>query len=205
MDFSAAVLAKLTNTCATDGRTTVRTAVMDGPSPCTDGCLLRRRGIALRADVFPDHDRGVRELLRVLKLGGQAVITTWAPPPRGEMLHLMGSAAARAKLDVPAPHRPPHRAERGDDADLRQRLVAVGFARAHVMSVTRLWSSASPEWLVELMPSVAPSSAELFTALTVAQREAFARAVVEDVRGRQGDGPFGVTHEGLIAIGTKAG
>jgi hypothetical protein len=55
------------------------------------------------------------------------------------------------------------------------------------------------------MPSIAPPSAELFMALTVAQREAFARAVVEDVRGRQGDGPFGVTHEGLIAVGTKAG
>jgi hypothetical protein len=70
--------------------------------------------------------------------------------------------------------------------------------------VTHLWAFENPEWLVELLPSIAPTSVELFKMLTAAQREAFTRAIVEDLRERQGDGPFGVTHEGLIAVGTKA-
>jgi hypothetical protein len=54
------------------------------------------------------------------------------------------------------------------------------------------------------LSTIAPPAAALFETMTAAQRDAFARAFVEDLRERQGDGPFGVTHEGLIAVGTKA-
>jgi ubiquinone/menaquinone biosynthesis C-methylase UbiE len=203
-DFSAGMLDKLESKSVTQGLTAGQTAVMDGQALTVADSSFDVAASLFGLLFFPDHDRGLQELLRVLKPGGQAVVTTWAPPPRGEMLQLMGRAMAKAMPGLPAPDEPPHWAALGDVDDLRRRLLAVGFARAHVVSVTHLWTFESPEWLAEWLPSIAPPSVEFFEMITAAQREAFKRTIVEDFRERQGDGPFGVTHEGLIAVGTKA-
>ncbi|MFL5806936.1 MAG: class I SAM-dependent methyltransferase [Roseiflexaceae bacterium] len=203
-DFAAGMLDRIAQTCAAEGLSAVTTAIMDGQALTVADSSFDIAASLFGLMFFPDHDRGLRELLRVLKPGGQALVATWAPPPRGEMLQLMGRAVARAIPDLPMPDKPPHWAALGDADDLRLRLRSVGFARAHVVSVTHVWTFESPEWLVERLPSIAPTSAELFKMLTATQREAFAQAIVEDLRERQGDGPFGVTHEGLIAVGTKA-
>ena len=203
-DFSAGMLDKLASKSAAQGLSVVQTAIMDGQAlQVADGSfdiVASLFGLMF----FPDHDRGLRELLRALKPAGQAVVTTWAPPPRGEMLQLMGRAMAKAIPNMRAPETPPHWAALGDIDDLLRRLLSVGFARAQALSVTHLWAFESPEWLVEQLRSIAPPAAELFAAITAEQREAFTQAIVEELRERQGDGPFGLTYEGLIAVGTKA-
>jgi ubiquinone/menaquinone biosynthesis C-methylase UbiE len=203
-DFSAGMIDALGRKCAAQGLTTVKTTVMDGQALTVADASFDVAASVFGLIFFPDHDRGLRELLRVLVPGGQAVVTTWAPPSRGELFRLVGGAVMKAIPDLPAPDKPPHWAALGDTDDLRRRLLSVGFARAHVMSVTHLWTFESPEWLAETLPSMSPSSAGLFAMMTGAQRETFKRALIEDLRGRQGDGPFAVTNEGLIAVGTKA-
>jgi hypothetical protein len=51
---------------------------------------------------------------------------------------------------------------------------------------------------------VAPPAAAFFETLTPGQQEVFQQAFVEDFRERQGGGPYGVTNEAIIAVGTKA-
>jgi len=203
-DFSVGMLKKLASKSAVQGLTVVQTAAMDGQALLVTDDSFDVVASLFGLIFFPDHDRGLRELLRALKPGGQAVVTTWAPPPRGEMLQLIGRATAKAMPDMPPPETPPHWAALGDVDDLRRRLLSVGFARAHAVSVTHLWAFESPKWLVEQLRSIAPPAAELFASITAAQREAFTQAIVEELRERQGDGPFGVTYEGLIGVGTKA-
>jgi hypothetical protein len=120
------------------------------------------------------------------------------------MQQVFGRAVTKAIPDLPAPDEPPHTAALGDADDLRQRLLSTGFARAHVVSVTHLLAFESPEWLVKQMQSVAPPAVEFFETLTTVQHEAFKRAFVEDFQERQGDGPYGVTNEALIGVGTRA-
>jgi hypothetical protein len=43
----------------------------------------------------------------------------------------------------------------------------------------------------------------LFSSLTPDQRTTFRNAVFDDFRSRQGDGPYALTHEAMIAVGTK--
>ncbi|MDY7229378.1 class I SAM-dependent methyltransferase [Hyalangium rubrum] len=203
-DFSAGMIEAIGRKCAAQGLTTVKTAVMDGQALTVEDASFDVAASLFGLMFFPEHDRGLRELLRVLKPGGQAVVTTWAPPSRGEMFRLIGSAVMKALPNLPPPSKPPHWAALGDADDLRRRLLSVGFARAHVVSVTHVWTFESPEWLEQRLSSMSPASAGLFEAMNAAQRETFRRALIDDLRERQGEGPFAVTNEGLIAVGTKS-
>jgi ubiquinone/menaquinone biosynthesis C-methylase UbiE len=203
-DFSAGMIEELGRKCAAQGLSTVKTAVMDGQALTVADASFDVVASLFGVMFFPDHDRGLRELLRALVPGGQAVVATWAPPARGELFRVVGGAVSKAIPDMPAPDKPPHWAALGDADDLRRRLLSVGFARAHVVSVTHAWTFESPEWLVEKFPSMSPASAGLFAMMNPSQRETFERALIEDLRARQGDGPFAITNEGLIAVGTKA-
>jgi thioesterase domain-containing protein len=56
----------------------------------------------------------------------------------------------------------------------------------------------------DTMPKAAPPTVAMFEAMTAEQRETFVAALADDLRARQGDGPYAITHDALIAVGTKA-
>jgi SAM-dependent methyltransferase len=203
-DFSTGMLRALEDKCARAGVTTVRTAVMDGQALTLASASFDVVASLFGLMFFPDHDRGVRELLRVLKPGGQAVIATWALPARVEMMRLLGDAAITAMLDVPCTGEPPSWTALSDPRRLQMRLLALGFARVHVVTVTHVWICEKAECVAQLLPVVTPSWAAMFHTLPSAQQERFVQALIESFHDRQGDGPFAVTSEGLIAVGTKA-
>jgi len=153
---------------------------------------------------FPDHDRGLRELLRVLVPGGRAVVSTWAPPPRGDMSRILGNAMSKAMPNMPAPSGPPHWAGLGEADAFRNRLITNGFARAHVVEVRHAWVFDHIAAFTETMPKAAPGAVAMFASMTPEQRTTFNDAIADDLRARQGDGPYAITHEALIAVGTKS-
>jgi len=146
----------------------------------------------------------VSELLRVLMPGGQAVVATWALPARVEMMRLLGDTAIAAMLDLPCSGEPPSWTALSDAHCLQSRLLALGYARVHVVTVTHVWTFEKAECVAQLLPVVTPSWAAVFNAIPSAQQEQFVQALIESFHDRQGDGPFAVTSEGLIAVGTKA-
>lgn len=188
-------------------RLTVEAAVMDGQA-----LELPDRSFDVAASIFgllffPDHDQGIRELRRVLVPGGRAVIATWAPPPRGEMSRIMGlamAAAMPAAASSASPPPPPHWAKLGDADALRDRVIANGFAKAHVVELRHVWVFDTLEEFTRIMPRAAPQAVAMFDAMTLSQRAAFTGAVEADFRARQGDGPYALTHEAMIAVGTAA-
>jgi SAM-dependent methyltransferase len=153
---------------------------------------------------FPDHDRGLRELLRVLVPGGRAVVSTWAPPPRGDMSRILGHAMSKAMPNAPSPSGPPHWAGLGEADAFRNRLITNGFARAHVVEVRHAWVFDDIAAFTETMPKAAPGAVAMFASMTPEQRATFKSAFVDDLRARRGDGPYAITHEALIAVGTKS-
>jgi ubiquinone/menaquinone biosynthesis C-methylase UbiE len=202
-DFSPAMIERLGNKCRALAMGNVRTAVMDGQALEIEDESFDVAGSLFGLMFFPDHDRGLRELLRVLRPGGQAVVAVWAAPKRVDLMGLLGEAAMMAMCDVPASSGTPHWAELMDSAPLTQRLRAVGFAHAHTIVVRHMWAFESAEYLAELLPSMTPAYAELVAQMPADQRRAFFAAVADALRRRQGDGPFALTSEGLIAVGTK--
>ena len=203
-DFAPAMIERFERK-ARNERLSVETAVMDGQS-----LNLPDRSFDVAASIFgllffPDHDRGLRELVRVLVPGGRAVIATWAAPPRGEMSRIMGLAMAAvmpnaAKPSSPPP--PPHWAKLGDADALRARLLANGFAKAHVVELRHVWVFDKLEDFTATMPKAAPQAVAMFDAFTPVQRAAFVEAIETDFRARQGSGPYALTHDAMIAVGT---
>src|SRR5690348_3280147 len=174
-DFAPAMIDRLARK-ARDERLTVETAVMDGQA-----LDLPDRSFDVAASIFgllffPDHDKGLRELVRVLVPGGRAVISTWAPPPRGEMSRIMGLAMAAAMPSAAAPSSPPpapHWARLGDAEAFRARLLANGFANAHVVELRHVWVFDKLEDFTATMPKAAPQAVVMFGSFRPAQRAAF--------------------------------
>jgi ubiquinone/menaquinone biosynthesis C-methylase UbiE len=203
-DFATGMVEQL-QAKAREERLTVESAVMDGQA-----LELPDRSFDVVASIFgllffPDHDKGIREMLRVLLPGGRALTATWAPPPRGEMSRIIGVAMAKAMPDAPAPVTPPAPppwARLVDAEALRARLLTNGFAHAHVVELRHVWVFDDLKQFTETMPRAAPPAVAMFESMTPPQRNAFLTAIEEDFRGRQGDGPYALTHEAMIAVAT---
>jgi SAM-dependent methyltransferase len=181
----------------------VRTAVMDGqqldvPDPSFD-VAASIFGVLF----FPDQSRGLRELLRVLVPGGRAVVSTWAPPPRGEMSSILTNALSKAMPNAALPSGPPPWAALGDAPGFRQRMLDCGFSRAHVVELRHVWVFEQLDTFTGMISRCAPPAVAMFKAMNEEQRSTFIDAVREDFRTRQGDGPYAVTHDALIAVATK--
>lgn len=203
-DFSAAMIERLDHKCRHLKVDNVQTAVMDGQALELDDGSFDIAGSLFGLMFFPDHDKGLRELVRVLRPGGQAVVAVWAPPARVDLMGLLGEAAMAAMCDPPNSSGRPHWASLMDASKLSARLRLAGFAHAHVVVVRHMWAFDSAEYLAELLPTMTPAYAELVAQMPGGQRTAFFAALAEALRQRQGEGPFALTSEGLIAVGTKA-
>jgi SAM-dependent methyltransferase len=108
----------------------VRAEVMDGQQLSVDDASFDVSASIFGVLFFPDPDQGLRELSRVLIPGGRAVVSTWAPPPRGEMGRIMGDAMATAMPNLTPPTQSPAWAALGDAGVFRQRLLSNGFSLA---------------------------------------------------------------------------
>jgi len=181
----------------------IRVAVMDGQQLEVDDAAFDVAASIFGVLFFPEPDKGLRELSRVLVPGGRAVVSTWAPPPRGEMGRIIGAAMAKTIPNLPpAPSSPPWSAF-GDADAFRERLLRNGFSRAHVVELRHLWVFDDLNAFVDLMGKSAPQAVALSSSLTPEQRRTFRDAVADDFTSRQGNGPYALTHEGMIAVGTK--
>ena len=181
----------------------VRVAVMDGQQLEVDDASFDVAASIFGVLFFPDMDQGLRELARVLVRGGRAVVSTWAPPPRGEMGRIMGDAMAKTIPNLPPSPTSPAWAALGDAAAFRQRLLRDGFSHVHVVELRHVWVFEQLDKFVDLMAKAAPPAVAMFSSLTPEQRDTFRNAVVDDFRSRQGEGPYALTHEAMIAVGTK--
>lgn len=180
----------------------VRVAVMDGQRLEIDDDSFNVAASIFGVLFFPDPDKGLRELSRVLVPGGRAVVSTWAPPPRGEMGRIMGGAMAKTLPNLP-PSGSSAWTVLGEADAFRDRLLRNGFSRAYVVELRHVWVFDRLDLFVELMGRSAPPAVAMFSSLTPDQRDTFRNAVIDDFRSRQGDGPYALTHEAMIAVGTK--
>jgi len=181
----------------------VRVALMDGQRLEVEDESFDVAASMFGVLFFPDKDKGLRELARVIVPGGRAVVSTWAPPPRGEMSRIMGDAMAKTIPNLPPPPSSAPWTALGDADAFRERLLQIGFSYAHVVEVRHVWAFDDLNAFVDLMGKCAPPAVAMFSSLTPAQRQTFRDAVTEDFTSRQGSGPYAVTHEALIAVGTK--
>jgi len=203
-DFSPSMIRELARKCRSLHLHTITAQVMDGQDlELPDGCFDVAASL-FGLMFFPDHDQGLRELHRVLKPGGQAVVAVWAQPARVELMRLMGEAAMSAMIELPTSDAPAHWAELSSPRNLQRRVLAAGFAKVYVVSLAHVWTVDRPETVAEILPYATPSASAVLAQLSEANRTALLQALVADLCERQGGGPFAVANEALIAVATKS-
>ncbi|MBX9617245.1 MAG: methyltransferase domain-containing protein [Caulobacteraceae bacterium] len=99
--------------------------------------------------LFPDWERGLRELHRVVRPGGRVVIATWADP-HGAGPALLVHRAWREALPDRAPlPLPAGLVTLSDPGRLRTAMTAAGSAAVHIEAVSRPWEIESGDWLAD--------------------------------------------------------
>ena len=131
-DFSPGMIAELAARAARDGVATVEGAVMDAQSLDLADRSFDAAFCMFGFMFFPDRAKAFRELLRVLRPGGRAVVATWTPIDRRPLMKIGFDAIAEVFPDLPRPSK----------GDLQQpdecmaEMTAAGFREVSARLVT---------------------------------------------------------------------
>ncbi len=153
---------------------------------------------------FPDRGRGFRELCRVLKPQGRAVVVGWGPVDRMPLIDGLLKGLREALPDMPTPTGTPPVQSLQDPARFATEMMEAGFDDVEI--VTRTVQKPTTDTVEQFFDRTAP--ANLFVAPLKAK---LPKDKWEDVRGhvckaiRQavGDGPVVYSGEANIGIGRR--
>jgi len=201
VDFSPGMLEELRRRAKDGGFTNVEAVEADGQAlPLADASFdaaFSMFGLIF----FPDRGKGFRELHRVLRPGGRAVVSSWRPfetvPPI--------KAAFEALLEL-MPELPfgKSKAPLGEPDEFRAELEAAGFSAidVRVVSHKNTASSVGAFWT-----SMARSSAPFVLLRRRIGEErwtALSEKLLAKMTARFGTGPLDVEPYALLGMGTKA-
>ena len=149
IDFSAPMLELLRQYLSQHKITNVRPLLGDGQAlPYADASFdfgFSMFGLMF----FPDRLQGFRELRRVLKPGGKAVVSSWAPVSDSPMMQLMFGALKAANPAMPEPKANTFNLENPDV--FKSEMEAAGFKNVEIKRCTQYVEATSLEHFWEFM------------------------------------------------------
>lgn len=202
-DFAPAMIERLRRHIEREGITGIETAVMDGQQlDLPDGSFDVACSI-FGLIFFPDRMRGFREMHRVLKTGGRAVVTSWSTPDKVEPLTIWGAMVRAVAPDLPRQSSPPAVFSLSDPGVFRSEMEEAGFRNVRITPAVRDWEAASPDAFWDDLWQSSPVIVSTLARLTRDQCGAVREALVGSLRERFGDGPVAMPGEALIGAGTR--
>lgn len=103
IDFSEAMLARLRAAARAVGLTNIQTRVGDGQNLPYESDRFDAGFSMFGLMFFPERAKGFGELFRVLRPGGTAVVSSWAPVVESPLMRMMFGAFAAADPSVQEP------------------------------------------------------------------------------------------------------
>lgn len=147
VDFSPGMIEQVRQRCRRDGVRNIDASVMDAQTLTFPDASFDSVFCLFGFMFFPDRARAFRELLRVLRPSGRAVITTWAPLDRRPMMKIGFDALAEAVPDLP----PMQKGDLQHPDDCLRELREAGFREPHVHSFSSSFHVDSPEHYLDTM------------------------------------------------------
>jgi SAM-dependent methyltransferase len=196
IDASARMVDRILMRAAEHG-VVVQAQVMDGQAlqfkdATFDGALS-----VLGVILFPQAERGLAEMRRVVRPGGRVSLVTWTEPQNYEL-----AAELRAAIQAVWPEQPaaplPAQLRYREESNFRALFHAAGLAEPAFMTVTGRLEAPSARWLAARI-GFAPGMAAMMHGLGGREAAVVAR-FVENLETRLGKGPIGLS--GVVSIGT---
>lgn len=180
--------------------------VMDGQALELEDDTFDITGSQNGVSLFPDLQRGLRELVRVTKPGGRVVIGAFGPPSEVEFIgFFMGALQAVVPdFDGLPMDPPPPSFQVADPERLRDRMAEAGLEDLRVDTVTRTMEFQSATHLWDAVTNSNPLGAELVADLPHEQRAEVQQVLDDQLHERSGgSGPAVLTAQMNVGIGTK--
>jgi ubiquinone/menaquinone biosynthesis C-methylase UbiE len=202
------VMLELLRSRAHDEGLDIETRIMDGHALELNDNSYDIAGSQFGVMLFADMPQGIREMRRVVKLGGRVLINAYGNPHKIEFLGFLVRAvqSVRAEFDGPPMDPPPLEFQLADPDRLRRELSSSGLKDVKVETVIEttehktgqdLW-----DWLVWSNPIVERVLGALN--LSSAERELIQHTLEEMILERAGgSGAAKLTNPVNIGVGTK--
>lgn len=200
IDFSDAMVQVLARRVAEAGHSNVSVRQGDGQSLPFNDAVFDAAFSMFGLMFFPDRGAGFREMRRVLKVGGRAVVSSWAPLDHVPLLGTLFEVIRELLPEVPFGG---GKAPLSDPNEFRDEMEAAGFSQVDIQSVRHQvkYASMSEFWAVQVRSS-API-ALLRRRLDPEQWEVLSRDLVPKLEGEFGHGSIELTWPALFGISTR--
>lgn len=201
-DFAAGMIDRLRQRIDESGISNMSTAVMDGQALQFEDQVFDCSVSVFGLIFFPDIQRGLRELRRVVCAGGRVAVVCWEVPEKFELMNLLGAAITEAApgFDLSG-YKPVWARLVGPDL-LRQVMREAGFSEVNVSNRTGLLEIESPRQFWSDFTSSAPPMVKLFEQLGSETSENVGRLFIDGMRRHINQGHGGFSAEACIGIGT---
>lgn len=203
IDFSPGMVGRLRRRLADAHVANARAEVMDGQYLKIGDATFDYAYSNFALIFFPDIERGLAEMHRVLKAGGRAAVTSWGAPERVDVLRVLMRAVRTAIPDYPPPARPPVWLRLADPDRFSESFRRAGFRNVLVESVTRNWRVPSPEWLAQNIAGFSPGLSFIFEALGPERVRRVLDVLVDQLHDEFKDGNVSLRCEALLGLGEK--
>ena len=184
------------------GAGSVRADVMDGMALDLPDASFDAAISVFGVILFPDAERGMREIVRVLKPGARVAIVTWTAMERYELAVRLFKAIAAIRGPQPPPASLPAQLRFRDQQAFRNLLAQPGLAIEGISQAEEQWRLPSARWIADHI-AFAPGMAALAGGLG-ADRAAVLDAFVAALEADQGRGEIVLSAVAHVGVGVKS-
>jgi SAM-dependent methyltransferase len=175
---------------------------MDGQALEATDNTMDRAACSFGLMLFPDRQKGFKELNRVLHPGGKAMVSGWAGPDKFEGFGLFMGAILKAFPDFPRPATPPPVFSLADPGSFKAEMEAGGFKDVTVEYIDKegQWNDFDELWTT--LTIGAPPIKMLFDQIGDEGKDRVCDALAEIVNERFGNGMIQVNNTATVGVGT---
>lgn len=151
----------------------------------------------------PDPEMALGEMLRVLKRGGRAALSSWdIETPNNGLGLVYATFKAHANLNIALPHGPDI-FQFSTRERMRNALAEIGFADVEAIQSPQDWRVASAQQIIDAFHEGTVRTRAMLDAQTPAQKEAIRAALEQAIAPLRGGDGFVVPMTAVVGSGAK--
>ncbi len=201
VDFAPGMVSRLRERAAAGGFDLVQAEVMDGQALALPDASFDAGVSILGVMFFPDIQKGLKELRRVVRPGGKVAIVSWGDIRKLQPQTLLVQAIKQVLPSFEPPSTPPVWTRLAGTESLRREMQAAGLRGVDITTIVVTFPIGSPEAFWSNFTASAPPIAYLFKQMRPEHKAAVGSAFLDLLKSAAGSAGGSLSAEVCIGIG----